>query len=199
MIRSSNEYSYIPKKRIERTYTDEGRTYSINPNQLEILRKIQSLPKKHLHYLVGQQSNKYQNLTLKELKLFIRMGIKRYCKNQSIYFKNGDEDKMIKYFCVFETTCDFFHSQHENKLVDENIEMGIHFHLFFTCPDFYPFISFPSLIHYIFVELTKQEHKQCCISKYDYKRITDLDENFVLYHTKQFMFRPSKEMIMYNN
>lgn len=196
MITQPKEYSYIPNKKIERTYTYEGRTYFINPNQLKILRKIQSLPQRNLHYLVGQQSNKKRNLTLNELKLFIRMGIERYCERQSIYYKNGDQDKLIKYFCVFETTGDFFHSQHENKIVDENIQMGIHFHLFFSSHD--NTISFPSLIHYIFVELTKLEHKEGSISKYDYKRIKNLDENFVLYHTKQFMYRPSKEMIMFN-
>lgn len=193
------EYSYLPpSKRIERKYTYEGRTYFIKTHQLEILRNIQSLPKKHLHYLVGQQSNKYQNLTLNELKKSIKSGIREYCRTQSIYFKNGDENKLIKYYCVFETTEDFFHSQHENKIVEESIEMGIHFHLFFTTPDNYSWISFPSLIHTIYLELTKLEHKKSCISKYDYKRVQKLDENFVLYHTKQMMFRPSKEMKMTN-
>ena len=68
------EYSYTPKKRSERIFTYEGRTYFIKPHQLEILRIIQTLPQNKLHYLVGQQSNKYPNLTLKELKKSIKSG-----------------------------------------------------------------------------------------------------------------------------
>lgn len=190
------EYTYISNRRIEKTYTYEGRTYFIKPHQLDILRNIQSLPQKNLHYLVGQQSNKHPNLTLKELKNSIKKGIREYCKSQSIYYKYGDENKLIKYYCVFETTEDFFHSQHENKIVDEKIEMGIHFHLFISSHD--NIVSYPSLIHTIYLEFTKLEHKRRCISKYDYKRIEKLDENFILYHTKQLMFRPSKEMLITN-
>lgn len=186
MINQSNKYEY------------EGRTYTINPYQLKVLNKIKTLPKKHLHYLVGQQSNKNFNLTLKELKLLIKRGIKRYCRELNITFKPGDESKYIKYFCVFETTKDFFQSQHQNTIVKEDIEMGIHFHLFITSPDNYYWVSFPSLIHSIYSELTRLKHKRRCISKYDYYRIKSLDENFILYHTKQFMYNPSSEMTMRN-
>lgn len=190
--------SYIPKRRNPRTYIYEQRTYEVKPHQLEILQNINSLPKKYLHYLVCQQSNKHRNLTLNELKHFIRKGIRNYCKNLSLTFNRGDENKYVKYYCVFETREDFFKSQHENKIVDEEFEMGIHFHLFLTSPDNYPWISFPSLIHSIYSELTHLQHNRRCISKFDYNRLKTMDENFILYHTKQLMFRSSKEMIMTN-
>lgn len=186
MLKQSNTYQY------------EGRTYTININQLKILNTIKTLPKKHLHYLVGQQSNIHKNLSLKELKYFIKLGIKKYCKRLNIDFKNGDENKYVKYFCVYETTRDFFNSQHQNSIVREEIEMGIHFHLFITSSDTYSWVSFPSLFHSIYTELTRLRHKRKCISKFDYNKLNVLDENFILYHTKQFMYNPSSEMIMNN-
>lgn len=180
------------------TYTYEQRTYSINPYQLKVLNQIKNLPRKHLHYLVGQQSNKHRNLSLKELKKLLKKGIRNYCKSLSIYFREGDENKYLQYFCVFETTKDFFHSQHQNTIVDEDFKMGIHFHLFITSPDNYPWISFSSLVYSIFTELNHLPQNRRCISKYDYNKINMLDENFVLYHTKQFMYNSSSEMIMTN-
>jgi hypothetical protein len=174
------------------------RTYEINSHQLKILKEIKSLPQKRLHYVVGQQSNVHKNLTLPEMKKLIRQGLRRYIQETSLHYQTGLENQLVRFFCVFEVKKDFFHSQHQNTLVDEGVDMGIHFHLFITCPDKYPWISFPSLLHSIFNELTSLKHKQLCLSKFDYKKIDKLDDNFILYHTKQFMFRPSVEMLMKN-
>src|ERR1700759_2996639 len=54
------------------TYEYEQRSYEISPSQLKILNSIKSLPKKNIHYLVGQQSKEHRNLTLKEMKKLIR-------------------------------------------------------------------------------------------------------------------------------
>ena len=174
------------------------RTYHINPYQLKILNEIKSLPKKKLHYLVGQQSSTFPNLTLREMRKLIRRGFRRYIQETNTMYYPGLENELVKFYCVFETKREFFHSQHQNNIVEDDIDMGLHFHLFLSSPDNYPWISFPTLIHTIFSELTSMKHKQRCISKYDYVRIEELDENFILYHTKQFMYRPSVEMIMKN-
>lgn len=174
------------------------RTYHINPYQLKILNEIKSLPKKKLHYLVCQQSSTFPNLTLREMRKLIKRGLRRYFQETTLHYHPGLENQLVKFFCVFEVKKDFFHSQHQNTLVNEDIEMCIHFHLFLTSPDNYHWISFPSLIHTIFSELTSMKHKQRCISKYDYVKIEKLEDNFILYHTKQFMYRPSSEMIMKN-
>ena len=174
------------------------RTYEINSYQLKILDEVKSLPRKNLHYVTGQQSAKHINLNLPEMKKLIRRGVVRYIRETNLNYHRGMENQLVKLFCVFETKKDFFLSQHQNSIVDENVEMGIHFHLFLTSPDNYPWVSFPALIHSIFNELTSIRHKSLCISKYDYVRIKDLDDNFILYHTKQFMFRPSSEMVMKN-
>ena len=180
------------------TFEYQNRTYKINPHQLKILNTIKSLPKKHLHYLVVQQSNNHSNLSLNEMKKSIRDGIRRYFQETLIPYQSTIINELVKFFCVFETTKDFFHSQHQNTIVTEDVEMGIHFHLFITCPDNCSWVSFPSIIHYIYLELTHLPHKKLCVSKFDYDKINNLDENFILYHTKQFMFRPSVEMIMRN-
>lgn len=174
------------------------RTYEINPYQLKILNEIKSLPQKRLYYVVGQQSTEHPNLTLPEMKKLIRRGLRRYIQETSLHYEPGLESRLVKFFCVFEVKKDFFNSQHQNTLVDEDVEMGIHFHLFLSSPDNYSWISFPTLIHTIFNELTSIKHKRLCFSKYDYVRIDKLDDNFILYHTKQFMYRPSTEMIIKN-
>lgn len=175
----------------------ELRTYEINPHQLKILKEIKSLPRKRLHYVVGQQSSDHPNLTLPEIKKLIRRGLRQYIQETTLNYHQGLENHLVKFYCVFETKKDFSQSQYENTL-RENVKMGIHFHLFLTSPDDYPWISFPSLIHTIFNELTSIKHKRFCLSKYDYDKINELDDNFILYHTKQFMFRPSVEMVMKN-
>lgn len=184
-------------KDLPNTYVYQERTYELSLPQLKILSHIKSLPKKHLHYVVGQQSKRHRNLTLKELKLHLRKGINNYFKNDP-YISKENINNVIQYFCVFETTKDFFISQHQNTIVTEEIEMGLHFHLFITSPDNYPWVGFTNLIHDIFCELTHLPHNHRCIRKYDYKKLNTLPENFILYHTKQFMYNPSNEMIMTN-
>ena len=174
------------------------RTYEINPYQLRILEEVKSLPRKNLHYVTGQQSDHYPNLTLPELKKLIKRSMVKYIRQLNLNYHKGMENELVKFYCVFETTKDFFHSQHQNSIVDENVEMGIHFHLFLTSPDNYPWVCFPQLIHTIFSELTSLKHKQRCLSELGYYKIKDLQDDFILYHTKQLMFRPSSEMILKN-
>lgn len=66
--------------------------------------------------------------------------------------------------------------------------MGLHFHLFISCPDNYPWICFKSLSYQILRELSSLLKKKRCISKYGYFEIYDLEENFVQYHTKKTRF-----------
>jgi hypothetical protein len=172
------------------------RTYEINPYQLKILNVVKSLPRKNLHYVTGQQSDKHLNLTLPEMKKLIRRGIRRYFQETSLHYHQGLENELVKLFCVFETKKDFFHSQHTNEIFDLEVDMGLHFHLFIS--PIKDWVSIPTLIHTIFTELTSLQHKQRCISEFGYMRIEDLQDNFILYHTKQFMFRPSVEMVMKN-
>jgi hypothetical protein len=172
------------------------RTYEINPYQLKILNVVKSLPRRNLHYVTGQQSDKHLNLTLPEMKNLIRRGIRRYFQETSLHYHQGLENEEVKFFCVFETKKDFFHSQHQNNVIDVEVDMGLHFHLFIS--PIKEWVSIPTLIHTIFTELTSFKHKQRCISEFGYMKIDDLQDNFILYHTKQFMFRPSVEMVMKN-
>ena len=174
------------------------RTYFVKPHQQQILGEIQSLPRKRLHYVVGQQSDLHPNLTLREMKNLIRRGLRRYFQETSLHYHQGLENELVKFYCVFETKKDFFHSQHQNNVIDVEVDMGLHFHLFLTSPDNYHWVSFPQLIHTLFTELTSLKHKQRCLSEFGYMKIDDLQDNFILYHTKQFMFRPTSEMVMKN-
>ena len=178
--------------------TYKERTYYIKPHQLKILEEIKSLPRKRLHYVTGQQSDLHSNLTLREMKNLIRRGLRRYFQETSLHYHQGLENELVKFYCVFETKKDFFHSQHQNNVIDVEVDMGLHFHLFLTSPDNYHWVSFPQLIHTLFTELTSLKHKQRCLSEFGYMKIDDLQDNFILYHTKQFMFRPTSEMVMKN-
>jgi hypothetical protein len=132
------------------------------------------------------------------MKNLIRRGIRRYFQETSLHYHQGLESELVRFFCVFETKKDFFHSQHTNEIFDLEVDMGLHFHLFLTTSDNYHWVSFPTLIHYLFTELTSLKHNQRCLSEFEYMKINDLVDNFILYHTKQFMFRPSVEMVMKN-
>jgi hypothetical protein len=158
---------------------------------------IKSLPKKHLHYITAQQSNQYQNLTLKELKKLIKRGIRRYIQELEPNYYPSKENELVKFYCVFETTKEF-NLNIKNESLGDLPFMGLHFHLFISCPDNYNWISFEKLIFQIFYELTSIKHKQSCISKYGHFKIEDIDEGFLNYHTKQFTTNPSLEMILKN-
>jgi hypothetical protein len=158
---------------------------------------IKSLPKKHLHYITAQQSNQYQNLTLKELKKLIKRGIRRYIQELEPNYYPSKENELVKFYCVFETTKEF-NLNLKNESLDDLPFMGLHFHLFISCPDNYNWISFEKLIFQIFYELTSIKQKQSCISKYGHFKIENLEDRFIDYHTKQFTTNPSLEMVLKN-
>lgn len=74
----------------------------------------------------------------------------------------------------FETSEEFFKSQHKNIIVDENIEMNLHFHLFITSTDSNIYI--PQLINNIILEFFGQRNKQSSLLKIDYNKIEKLEE-----------------------
>ena len=173
------------------------RTFTIQPHQVKILKDVKNLPLERLHYLVIQQSLKHPNLTLKEFKCRIKRGIRLYVQDLFGYeYKYGLEDEVIKYYCFFETSKEFFWSQHLNNIVDEDIDLNFHVHIFLSGK--YRIVNFTQLIFYIFRELTSQKNKQRCINKFDYKKLESLEDDFVLYHTKQMMFHPNRESIIQN-
>jgi hypothetical protein len=169
----------------------------LNEFQIKMINDIKSLPKKNLHYITAQQSNQYSNLTLKELKKLIKRGVRRYIQELEPNYYPNKENELVKFYCVFETTKEF-NLNLKNESLDDIPFMGLHFHLFISCPDNYKWISFQNLIFQIFYELTSLKHKQSCISEYGHFKIEKLEERFLQYHTKQFNTNPSLEMILRN-
>lgn len=173
------------------------RTYELKPHQNQILNEVKNLSKSKLHYLVIQQNRNKPNFTLKELKKHIRLGIKKYV-NQIYPFTNIKdlEKQLVKYYCFFETSEEFFKSQHKNIIVDENIEMNLHFHLFITSTDSNIYV--PQLVNNIILEFFGQRNKQSSLLKIDYKKIEKLEDDFILYHTKQMMYESNLDFIIKN-
>jgi len=171
--------------------------YELNDFQQKMICEIKSLPQKHLHYITAQQSNTYPNLTLKELKKLIKRGIRRYIQNLEPLCAKGKENELVKFYCVFETTKEF-NLNITNKSLEDFPFMGLHFHLFVSCPDNYTWLCFHSLTYQIFHELTSTNNKKYCLSEYGYKKINHLEDRFISYHTKQFTTYPSLEMILKN-
>ena len=169
----------------------------LNEFQIKMINDIKSLSKKNLHYITAQQSNQYSNLTLKELKKLIKRGVRRYIQELEPNYYPNKENELVKFYCVFETTKEF-NLNLKNESLDDIPFMGLHFHLFISCPDNYKWISFQNLIFQIFYELTSLKHKQSCISEYGHFKIEKLEERFLQYHTKQFSVNPSLEMILRN-
>lgn len=182
------------KTRTYQSYRYKDKVYHINPFQVNVLKQVRSLPRKYLHYVVGQQSLKHTNINLRQMKSLIKRGIRKYISHLN-YPYNPNYNK-IKYYCVFETDKDFNNSQYTSNEVSEDFNLCLHFHLFITCDDNYSLVSFETLIHSIFHELTSIPGRQQCLSKYDYVKINQLNDPFILYHTKQFYQRPSTEMVM---
>lgn len=158
------------------------RTYEINDHQKKILYEVSRLPTENLYYIVVQQNIKGSNFTLNELKKHIRRSIKEY---------GAKENDLIKYIAIFETTHDFFMSQHTTAIVKTDFYSGFHFHLFIS-----------GVEHDYLKELTywlnSQNNKQGCISKIDGVKKEQLDHDFILYHTKQMMFRYSPQLVLKN-
>ncbi len=173
------------------------RTYELKPHQSQILNEVKNLPKQRLHYLVVQQNRNKPNFTLRELKKHIRTGIKKYvCQIYPFTNIKDLEKQLVKYYCFFETSEEFFKSQHKNIIVDENIEMNLHFHLFITSTDSNVYV--PQLINNIILEFFGQRNKQSSLLKIDYNRIEKLGDDFILYHTKQMMYESNLDFIIKN-
>jgi len=161
-----------------------------------------------------------RNLNLKELKNFIRRGIRKYFRENSPNYHPEMENELVKFYCVFETDKTFNQTQKETKLVKGRLNLGLHFHLFLSCPDYLPWFSIQKLSERIKWELTSLKHKRDCISEYELTICEEMSDNisekevktdsifgkilpnytkeFILYHTKQFFHRPTKEMILTN-
>lgn len=175
--------------------TNNLRTYELNEFQKQMIEDIKSLPRKNLHYITAQQSDKYPNLTLPEIKKLIRRAIKRYIQKSNLNYYPGLESELIRFYCVFETKKSFSLSQRTEKISNDEVSLGLHFHLFISSPNNYPWICFTSLSYNILFELSSIKHKKYCISEYGYKKIEMLNENFIQYHTKQ-QDLIQREMIM---
>jgi len=185
------------------SYNYQGKTYSINPFQKKVFSEIKSLSQKNntLYYVLGKQNpnSKGGNLNLKQMKNFIKRGIRRYFQRYSPMYHQGLENEMVKFYCVFETNKDFNQSQKESVLFDEGFYLGLHFHLFISISQPPNWFSFGLLFNSICSELTSLSYRRDCFSHLDCEKIENLDEYFILYHTKQFFDRPSPEMVMKNN
>lgn len=129
-------------------------TYEIQPFQHRIIQEIQTLPPRIYNYVIQQSPNKL-NLTLPQLKRSIYRSVRRFIKDfQGYNYKIGQENELIKYYCFFETIKNFNQSQNNNNLLDETLNMGLHFHLFVSSKD--PRISLSNYTHYLFEELTRK-------------------------------------------
>lgn len=95
-------------------YAKDFQTITLTPSQVEVYNKIDSLDKKNLYYFVVQQRKGCPNLTLNELKKMIKKSIREWVAEDKINYYQNKENKIVKYFTVFETTKDFNKSQLNN-------------------------------------------------------------------------------------
>jgi hypothetical protein len=171
--------------------------YEIKPHQKKIIEDIRKLNLDNLYYLVIQQHKKHLNFSLNELKCHIKRGIKKYAKNYYGYrYKLGDENQLISYYTFFETSKDFNFSQHQNNIVDENINMNLHFHLFISSEK--KMVCFHSVISEILFSFFSQKLKSKSLNKIDYFKVDKLEDDFILYHTKQQQEFIDPELILTN-
>ena len=180
------------------SYRYKDKIYHLNPLQQTVFKSIKSLPRKHLHYIVAQQSKSRPNLSLKQMKTSIRRAVRGYIRESNYPYRPELDNLLVQYLCVFETTKKFHQFICSDDVAEKTPYVGLHFHLFITSPDNYPWVCFNNLSCRILKELSRFPKKAGCISNYDYRKLNTLENEFVLYHTKQLYKRPSREMILTN-
>ena len=168
------------------------RTFELNHHQKLILKDIKELPFSNLHYITIQQHYKGANLTLNELKKHIKRSVKEYVRRQDLQtYYEGKENETIKYYCFFENVKEFFLSQNTDILANEDFYSGFHCHIFISGVN-------EDYIKEIKYQLCSMKHKANCISKFSWRKLERLDEDFILYHTKQLQHRYSPQVILKN-
>lgn len=168
------------------------RTYELNEHQKWILKEVSKLPTTELYYITVQQHIQHTNLTLNELKKYLIRSVREYVrrKYRNDYYPDM-ENQYIKYIAFFENTKDFFMSQHTDNIVASEFYSGFHFHVFISNID-------EGFVKELTYQLNSQKNKKGCISKIDRFKLGRLDEDFILYHTKQMMYRYSPQLILKN-
>lgn len=172
-------------------------TYEVKPHQKELAQKINRLNKNNLYNLVVQQHHKRRNLTLNELKKYIKKGIKDYCKGLYGYqYKEGLENELIQYVCIFETNEAFNKTQFKSLSIDTGINFHYHFHLFISTKK--SEVSMSNLLTSIINSLMSNKLKSDALYKVDYAKIENFTDDFSYYHTKQFQERKEVELLLLN-
>jgi hypothetical protein len=179
------------------SYNYNGTTYILNPLQQEVEKKITSLPRKNLHYVVANQSYKHRNLTLKQLKKLIRRSLVNYQREIEPEYNPIRDAPLVKCICVFETSKDLNQTQ-MNSTVSQHIQLCLHFHIFLSCSDSCTNVNFSHVDREIQHQLVRMRGKKKCIYKYNFVRTTELEDLFTKYHVKQLSNVPSREMIYTN-
>jgi hypothetical protein len=170
-------------------------TYKIEPFQQVILKEIQSLHPTIYNYVINQKNDR-QNLTLKQLKRSIYRSVRFFVKDYlGIKYKDGIENKVVKYYCFFETSKEFNKSQWDVNNIETEIPLGLHFHLFISTS--LPEITLNNYTHYLYQELTSFPNKKTSLRKFGYRTYYSLPQEFILYHTKQYKEYP-REFIFKN-
>ncbi len=171
--------------------------FEYKPHQIKIIKDVRRLDLSNLFYLVIQQNEKLPNYTLNELKRHIRRGVKEYAKNYFGYkYKAGLENDIISYYTFFETSKDFNLSQLKNTIVNEDEKMNLHFHLFISSNQ--KMICIHQVITDILFSFFSQKLKAKSLKKIDYKKIDKIEDNFILYHTKQHQNQIIRELVLTN-
>lgn len=159
--------------------------YEIKPHQKKIIQEVKRLDLSNLFYLVIQQDEKQSNFTLNELKRHIKRGIKEYAKSHLGYkYKESDENELLTYYTFFETSKNFNISQRKNMIVNEDESMNLHFHLFISAKR-NKMVCLHQVITDILFSFFSQKLKARALKKIDYVKLDKLEDDFILYHTKQ--------------
>jgi hypothetical protein len=138
-----------------------------------------------------------KSYTLNELKKYIKKGIKDYCRDLLGYqYKDGVENELIKYVCIFETNEEFNKSQFKSLNIDTGLNYHIHFHLFISTDK--NIVTMNNLICTIINSLMSNKLKSDALYKIDYCKLSDFNDDFAYYHTKQFQKRNEISMILTN-
>lgn len=175
--------------------------HNLKPHQKELASRVftelKMLNENNLYYLVSKPNSHTDNLTIPELKKYIKSGIQKYTQEFLLHnYYWGAEKKLFQYILFIEYPKDFYLATLDTNANLTSLNNDAHFHMFVSSNN--SFVNMTQLGYQIFRDLTSSKKKPNSIRKYKCYKLENISEEFIEYHTKQHYQYIDKERLMIN-
>jgi hypothetical protein len=176
--------------------------HKLKPHQIElatrVMTEVNKLNENNLYYLVSKPNENTDNLTIPEIKKYIKSGIQKYTQEFLLHnYYWGAEKKLFQYILFIEYPKDFYLATLDINANLTSLNNDVHFHMFISSNN--NFVNMTQLGYQILLDLTSSRKKPNSIKKYKCYKIEDgITKEFAEYHTKQHYQYIDKERLMIN-